>query len=169
VALPTELPKPLFAGCAINLFFNKLLEQNQNHCTQRQESQTGFFTKKNPTHSSRAGYTYSGSPLSPGDVDPLTCCRSVGTRSLLKNAPKQRARRKIPWPSHCPGEGIVYRLCCQSVFQQAPRAFSLLLCTGKRSEVRLFFHPSEPTPSSLGDPGLEEKPRRDWLLCIHQK
>jgi hypothetical protein len=41
---------------------------------------------------------------------------------------------------------------------------SLLLCTGKCSEVRLYFHPSEPTPSSLGDPFLGKS--RDGIGCF---
>jgi hypothetical protein len=63
--------------------------------------------------------------------------------------------------------------------REPTRAFSLLIYTVKFSEVRLFFHPSKracwgprsSTPASelAGDPGLEEKPRRKRLLCIHQK
>ena len=51
-------------------------------------------------------------------------------RSLLKNAPKQRARRKIPWPSHRAGQGIVCRVCYETVFQQAPRAKPGKTCPG---------------------------------------
>jgi hypothetical protein len=46
---------------------------------------------------------------------------SMFSRSLLKKAPKQRARRKIMCPLLLRAQGIGCRLCCESAFQQAPR------------------------------------------------
>jgi hypothetical protein len=42
----------------------------------------------------------------------------AGARSLLKNAPKQRARRKVLCPFHCAAQGIVYRACYESFFNK---------------------------------------------------
>jgi hypothetical protein len=47
------------------------LEQNQNISTQRQECQTGFFIKKNPTSQMETGHTYSDSALKPRESTAL--------------------------------------------------------------------------------------------------
>ena len=66
------------------------LEQNQNISTQRQECQTGFFIKKNPTSQVQDGNTYSDSALA------TTPCLELESSSELRQPIVRQKRRCLP-------------------------------------------------------------------------
>ena len=93
VPLPAALPEALGAGCAMNRFFNKLLEQISDRCTRSQSLPRGFSVRKSLTslismgHSNRKSALFGEDGLERGGGDVDIPLRTVGIRDvLLKHA-----------------------------------------------------------------------------------